>query len=314
MKMNRSDGRLHRRNLNMTKKKVVLFGAGADGKLFVEHFVDDFEILCFLDNNEKLWDTKVMGIPVRAPISIRDMEFDLLFIQSRVYHDEILEQAKSLGIEESKVISGLTYTVDHWRSCARSRALWVRHFAKFVYENQIRGSVAEAGVFRGAFAKVINGAFPDRECFLFDTFSGFDARDIKVEEQRVCGINIQATKVMSERLTFSRIDEFLNGFPHPEKCIVRKGYFPETAQDLSGEFCFVNLDMDLYKPIYEGLKLFFPLLNTNGRGVILVHDYFDHGFMGVKEAVVDFCRGIGKGIGVLPVGDGSSVCITKWDI
>jgi O-methyltransferase len=50
-----------------------------------------------------------------------------------------------------------------------------------IYANNIKGNVAELGVFRGDFAKFINMSFPDRKLYLFDTFEGFDKKDIEVE-------------------------------------------------------------------------------------------------------------------------------------
>ena len=45
-----------------------------------------------------------------------------------------------------------------------------------------KGECAEAGVFEGDFAKWINQYFPDRKLYLFDTFEGFDMRDIEKEK------------------------------------------------------------------------------------------------------------------------------------
>jgi O-methyltransferase len=46
----------------------------------------------------------------------------------------------------------------------------------------ITGAVAELGVFRGDFAARINSVFPERKLYLFDTFAGFDERDIAREK------------------------------------------------------------------------------------------------------------------------------------
>lgn len=53
-------------------------------------------------------------------------------------------------------------------------------------------------------------------------------------------------------------------------------------------FAFVSIDADLYKPIYEGLKYFYPRLSPGGY--IFVHDYNTHIFHGAKQAVRDFCN------------------------
>ena len=40
------------------------------------------------------------------------------------------------------------------------------------------------GVFRGEFASKINKCFPNSKLYLFDTFEGFDERDVKIELDR----------------------------------------------------------------------------------------------------------------------------------
>jgi O-methyltransferase len=56
----------------------------------------------------------------------------------------------------------------------------------------------------------------------------------------------------------------LSKMPHPQKCVIKKGYFPETAQGLNETFCFVNLDMDLYQPTIEGLRFFYSRMTGGG--------------------------------------------------
>ena len=94
--------------------------------------------------------------------------------------------------------------------------------------------------------------------------------------------------------------------PHPERCVIRKGYFPETADGVDDIFCFVNLDFDLYQPILAGLKFFIPRMVTGG--FILIDDYFAEGYKGVKQAVKDYENIYGK-IHLFPIGDGNSICI-----
>jgi O-methyltransferase len=74
--------------------------------------------------------------------------------------------------------------------------------------------------------------------------------------------------------------------PHRDKCIVRQGYFPETAVDTEEQFAFVSIDVDLYQPIYEGLKFFYPRLVKGGY--LFVHDYNHQKFQGAAAAVRRF--------------------------
>ena len=46
--------------------------------------------------------------------------------------------------------------------------------AKEIKAKEVDGNVAEVGVYRGRFARLINETFSDRKMFLFDTFESFD--------------------------------------------------------------------------------------------------------------------------------------------
>jgi O-methyltransferase len=172
------------------------------------------------------------------------------------------------------------------------RAEWVRDgeyirlsslelCATEIYEKHIEGCVAECGVYMGNFAKNINKAFPDRKLYLFDTFEGFDEKDVKID----------ATKGYSsgeQDFSATSIELVLHKMQYPENVIVKKGYFPETVDGIDEDFVFVSLDMDLYKPMYDGLCYFYPRLKEGGY--IFIHDYNNVEYKGVKSAVNLFMK------------------------
>lgn len=183
------------------------------------------------------------------------------------------------------------------------RRKWLEDFALVTYEKNILGAVAEAGVFQGEFASVINSSFPDRILYLFDTFEGFDERDILFEEKkRYSDARPGHLSITSETLV-------LNRMKYPKNCVIRKGYFPETAVGINEKFCYVNLDMDLYKPTLEGLRFFYPLMARGG--IITIHDYFSQGYEGVNAAVGEFLKEVSDDITPFPIGDSVSIAIQK---
>jgi O-methyltransferase len=93
--------------------------------------------------------------------------------------------------------------------------------ANEIYDKNIVGSVAELGVYKGDFAKNINIAFPDRRLYLFDTFEGFDERDIKVEMRKGFSMGNQDFSETSVELVLSKMK-------HKKNCVIRKGYVPES--------------------------------------------------------------------------------------
>jgi len=102
----------------------------------------------------------------------------------------------------------------------------------------------------------------------------------------------------------------MDKMPIPNKIKIHKGYFPDTAQNITSNFCFVNLDLDLYEPTYQGLK-FFSNKMVNG-GVILVHDYFAENFKGPKKAVDQFITESNNSYFIYPIGDGISIMIVGF--
>jgi O-methyltransferase len=56
--------------------------------------------------------------------------------------------------------------------------------AREINERKIPGAVADLGVFRGEFARLMNVAFPERSLYLSDTYEGFPETDIQADIQR----------------------------------------------------------------------------------------------------------------------------------
>jgi O-methyltransferase len=153
--------------------------------------------------------------------------------------------------------------------------------AQEIYEKNVSGAVAELGVYQGNFAKIINEAFPDRRLYLFDTFEGFDDRDKGIE---LLNEFSEANQDFSE----TNVDLVMSKMKYPDKCVIKKGYVPETAAGVDEVFAFASIDADLYKPIHDGLAYFYPKLSSGG--MLFVHDYNNVWYKGAKEAVKRFCH------------------------
>jgi O-methyltransferase len=170
-----------------------------------------------------------------------------------------------------------------------------------IKQQGVTGDVAEVGVYKGTFAAVLNEALPDRSLYLFDTFKGFDPEQEHFDEQKH-GLRYKRD------FTDTSVDFVLSKMPHPDKCIVRKGLFPETATGLDDcRFCFVSLDADLYEPIRAGLDFFFDRMHPGG--FIFVHDYNNSNFPGAKQAVLEFAET--RGVPFVPVTDAYGTAIFR---
>jgi O-methyltransferase len=174
--------------------------------------------------------------------------------------------------------------------------------AEEIERHGIVGQVAEVGVFQGDFAKDLNAVFPHKPIYLFDTFSGFHHKDVEVEQKKGFSDGMQDFSETSVDLVRKKL-------PYPNQAHFRPGFFPQTAVGLEDEsFCFVSLDTDLYEPIVEGLRFFYPRLSPGG--FIFVHDYHNDQYPGVRAAVEEYAQG--NPIAYFPIPDiGGSVIIRK---
>ncbi len=171
-----------------------------------------------------------------------------------------------------------------------------------IYDRGIGGAIAEVGVYQGNFAALLNHHFPDRTLHLFDTFEGFDPRDVKIDKN-------QGWTLIPQDFDGTSIGTVMGRLPHPHKVKIHAGWFPESAEGCENEtFCMVSIDVDLYQPILAALRWFYPRLSLGGY--LLVHDYNNDEYMGVKHAVRRFGEETGVTWSLLPDRRGSAV-ITK---
>lgn len=210
--------------------------------------------------------------------------------------DEVPKQLEAMGLSSVKLNDTFV------QISVQARILFLKRFAERVYKEKKEGAVAEAGVYRGEFSKQINKYFPDRKCYLFDTFEGFDQRDTALEQGNLNGYVVN-------HFTTTNVELVLSKLPHKEMVEVHKGYVPETLAGIEDIFCFVNLDMDLYQPTLEALKFFYPRMIDGG--VILVHDYFSEVFVKIEDSIDDFEKALGCRILKMPIGDDISMAIIK---
>lgn len=277
-------------------RKGVVFGAGGTGKRVFEMSKGSVEILFFVDSDETKWGGYcIEGQEVKSPEALKGIDIDVIFLGTLMGLDEVPEQLRVLGIPVEKL--DRTYV----ELSVKSRVIFLQRFAERVYKEGIAGSVAEAGVYRGEFAKYINQYFHDRKCYLFDTFEGFTDYDIEKEQDN--------SLTFANHLKNVNVEETLAKMPIRKNIVVKIGRFPETAEGIDEKFVFVNLDMDLYEPTIGGLRFFYPLMSDGG--IILIHDYFNKSYPNIEKSINDFEKELGIRLHKMPIGDDISMAIIK---
>jgi O-methyltransferase len=275
-------------------KKAIIWGAGGTGRRVFNTIKENTNVIAFVDCDEMKWNTKVEGLFVYSPENIKNIEFDILYYGTLMGKKELDDEISKMGIPISKI------NKSYVELSVESRILFLKNYAQEVYHYGIPGAVAEAGVYRGEFARHINLFFEDRKCYLFDTFEGFAEADYKYEYEK--------SLIQAEHLRKTNEEQVYDRMPNKNMICIRKGYFPETAEGILDQFCFVNLDMDLYKPILEGLRFFYPKMVKGG--ILLIHDYFSDVYPNVRKAVDDFEKENGRLLR-FPIGDDISLGIIR---
>ncbi len=233
------------------KERVVIFGAGGSGKKLFERYKNsdsNVEIVAFADNFKT---GTLFDLPILSPEDLLSYDYDSIIIAS-VAAEPIREKLLEIGIPVSRISSS------YIEVAAQARDVFLKREADELHRKNLSGAVAEAGVFQGDFAKLINRYFPEKNLYLFDTFTGFDERDIEAED------GYEQDPERGEHFKQTSVDLVMSKMVHPEKVIIKQGYVPETFEGVEEQFCFVNLDMDLYQPTLAALKWFWPRMVDGG--------------------------------------------------
>ena len=294
------------------KTKFILFPYGERAILIKEILNEQFGIKeeCIIDNNLAKYNPLFFTLEHLKDYDLDEYTVLLTSDNPERYSEIRYELMKYARVDQFVDVFSFSMFFDKEVYYEKPHYEHPRYFAlevavKEIYKNGVPGDIAECGVYRGKFANHMSRLMPDRKIYLFDTFSGFDERDINEEEEIDSG-GFRRNRPFNDIC----VEATLNNIGYRANAIVRKGYFPETAVGLEDKrFAFVSLDTDLYKPIYEGLKFFYPRLNPGGY--IFVDDLGHAGLKGVRKAVLDYC--LENMIGYVPIFDkmDATAVITK---
>jgi hypothetical protein len=163
---------------------------------------------------------------------------------------------------------------------------------------EIDGDFAELGVWKGNSAAILAvfAAESGRRLFLFDTFAGFDRRDL-IGDDKDQKVGFEDTS----------IDFVRESVGHDEITTYVKGYFPDsiTAEVAERRFALVHLDCDLYVPMKAALEFFYPRMPPGGT--LILHDYSSGIWPGATHAIDEFCEAVGEYPTLWPDRQGSAI-------
>jgi len=137
-------------------------------------------------------------------------------------------------------------------------------FSSIKAVTNVKGAIAEFGVYQGASARIICEVKESKPIYLFDTFEGMPNEKITDKDRW----RADTHKDTDQASVSHYLQEFDNKTFVP-------GIFPESVMnrpDLDQvRYSFVHLDVDLYESTIAALTYFFPKIVPGGR--LVSHNY-----------------------------------------
>lgn len=101
---------------------ICVFGAGMAGREIVDYLTNyGVNILCIYDNDEYLYNKKILGVPIRKPDENMDKDIIYVISVSEEYRNDICDQLETMGIvKEKQVIYSPWRDYDYMKSLDES--------------------------------------------------------------------------------------------------------------------------------------------------------------------------------------------------
>jgi O-methyltransferase len=160
--------------------------------------------------------------------------------------------------------------------CGANAIQSLLRLAEFVKE--MKGDVAEVGVFAGGSAMLLREVLPDDNIYLFDTFEGLPSTN---------EFDNYVKKGDFGDTSFEGVCALFSEFPNVS---VYKGCFPEQNSQVvvDKKFKLVHLDVDTYQSHVDCLKFFHNKMMP--KGVIVFDDYTAPTCLGAKIAIDEYAQ------------------------
>jgi len=312
---------------------IYVWGTGCGASELIEEGLEMEKIAAFIDSFPS-GDT-FLGKPVLLPEQMDQSDCELLIVTTR-HTQAVANTCRQLGISGEKILflKNNTQLQDRNEGCTAASVLDERLLTRLLPKQhiiptpaslsgtqlpprdlsndyvrlatlellcrrveQISGAAAELGVYKGYFARCINQLLPDRTLYLFDSFEGFSDDANPTESFQAAHRN-------------TAVDQVLSILPHPQKAVLKPGFFPGSLNGLEDRFCLVSLDVDFYQTTLEGLRWFWPRMEQGGY--IMLHDWGSPKLLGVAQALADYEKELGQKLPSVPLCDiGGSLILCK---
>lgn len=163
-----------------------------------------------------------------------------------------------------------------------------------IINNQIDGDIVECGVWKGHSAYILASMLENNKSnkyfHIFDSFEGGLSEKSEEDDNKLR--KLSEAEIKKESIIFSsskiQVVQTLKNF---EFIRYYEGWIPDKFHEIEDrKFCFIHIDVDLYKPTKDSLNFFYDKLEKGGA--IVIDDYGLTQFPGSKLAVDEFLSNI----------------------
>jgi O-methyltransferase len=228
---------------------------------------------------------------------------------------EVLYKQRQIGPVDFEQLArhclAVTQTsVQPFKTFRRFERLWALLRFQLYALQKCRGPLAECGVFRG-FSGLAMGLLmkavadsagpPLRDLWLVDSYAGL-SEPVEYDwiTQSIGGLTATGPSMQKGHFA-TPLETVEKHFTEITNAKFAKGWIPQVFNLLpASEWSFVHIDVDLYGPVSDCLKYFYPKLEKGG---VMINDDFNSAlFPGAGKAWHEFFETIGKGYAVLDTG------------
>ena len=151
----------------------------------------ELKLIGFGDTRDSSWNVldengdvreEITGMPVMPIDLVPSLNPDLIIIAA-------IEESKNTALKYMIFRAGFMGDVIFFYDLHSQLSVRVSALRRLAYRLEylgVEGSVAELGCYKGDTSWQLNALLPERKLYLFDTFDGFDTRDIGKERELNC--------------------------------------------------------------------------------------------------------------------------------
>ncbi len=197
-------------------ESVVILGAGQMGQA-VQNLLNQnhIRLIAIGDNNpqKRQPDAEIPILSVEEALFLNPDRV-LICVLDGERAGQLKNQVQTNGYQGRVMLLSDVYTLFDVRGAT------LRRLADRMNALSVAGCIAELGTYKGDFAWQLNARFPEKTLYLFDTFEGFDERDITTEREK------SSSKAQTNDFGDTSIQDVLSRMPNPEKSSFAVAFSP----------------------------------------------------------------------------------------